>query len=219
MPEQDPEFSIAEDGRRIAEELIPQFHADLVDVPILYIYTYKEKKKSGKRILGTLKKASGLTRWLSRGYCSADSEDMREAEYIMTLDWGFWHNEATNAQRYALVDHELCHAEVTFDDETDEPNYGLKGHDIEEFGIIVERHGLYLLDLQVFADKIEQLRLPGMERRVPRGPASSGRWHDGPVQPDRTTETPEVELRGRLLGQDINWSGSAEDLSRLADDR
>lgn len=52
----------------------------------------------------------------------------------------------SDAQRVALVDHELCHCTVN---EDGVPT--LLHHDVEEFGQVVERHGLWKPDLAWFA--------------------------------------------------------------------
>lgn len=65
----------------------------------------------------------------------------------------------SDEQRRALLDHELCHAEVKLDDRTSEPVhdergrkvYRMRKHDIEEFSAVVERNGIYKRDLEHFA--------------------------------------------------------------------
>lgn len=68
----------------------------------------------------------------------------------------------TDEQRIALLDHELCHAAPMLDDRTQEQVVDERGrkvwrmvkHDIEEFGAIVQRHGLYKADLEKFGAEI-----------------------------------------------------------------
>ncbi|SDU42295.1 putative metallopeptidase [Jiangella alkaliphila] len=55
-------------------------------------------------------------------------------------------------QRVALVDHELCHFEVIEDDEVDGGRrLATRGHDLEEFTAVVERHGLWRPEVEAFA--------------------------------------------------------------------
>lgn len=66
----------------------------------------------------------------------------------------------------ALLDHELCHAAPSLDDETLDVKYDERGrpvwrvrkHNIEEFTEVVERHGLWKKDLERFAEAIAKKR-------------------------------------------------------------
>ncbi len=66
------------------------------------------------------------------------------------MDWRL----LTEAQREALVDHELMHCMVG------KNGWALRGHDVEEVRDIIECHGFWKPDLQQFADAVEPLRLP-----------------------------------------------------------
>jgi hypothetical protein len=58
----------------------------------------------------------------------------------------------TEAQRLALVDHELAHFYVSIPEGPDEARkLVMLGHDLEEFTAVVERHGLWRPDLREFA--------------------------------------------------------------------
>lgn len=63
-------------------------------------------------------------------------------------------------QRLALIDHEFCHA-----GQGDKPEWTIFPHDVEEFVIIIERHGLWKWDLQQLGKAVSaaQLHLPGVE--------------------------------------------------------
>ena len=62
------------------------------------------------------------------------------------------------------MDHELCHASVRCDKNSGEPMvdernrliYRIRKHDIEEFADIVERHGTYKRDLELFAQALRR---------------------------------------------------------------
>lgn len=101
----------------------------------------------GRVTLGKCKKASDLDR------------ELAAFDFIILLRKWFWIAEAvSDEQRRALLDHELCHAEVKRDkygdsveDERGRIVYRIRKHDIEEFSAIVERHGCYKRDLEQFA--------------------------------------------------------------------
>ncbi len=65
-----------------------------------------------------------------------------DADFIICLNWQVW-KQLTDAQKEALVDHELEHCKY---DENDRPI--MKEHDLEEFTCVVERHGLWTTALQ-----------------------------------------------------------------------
>lgn len=52
-----------------------------------------------------------------------------------------------------------CHMTVEYDEKTDEPSWGLQGHDLEEFRAVVQRHGLWQPDVEEFAATVQQLSL------------------------------------------------------------
>jgi hypothetical protein len=68
--------------------------------------------------------------------------------FLITIDAAFW-TQATDADRCALVEHELYHCGHELD-EFGEPKYGkdgapklaIRGHDVEEFVGVVRRYGL-----------------------------------------------------------------------------
>ena len=66
----------------------------------------------------------------------------------------------TPQQRRALVDHELCHLSVEQDDDGSWVGR-TRGHDVEEFVSIIDRHGLWKADVAALASsaaaQLEQL--------------------------------------------------------------
>lgn len=100
--------------------------------------------RDGNLVLGKCQKASDLHRWLA------------PYDFVILLNQEAW-PELTPAQRLALVDHELCHAQVTQGedgrpkrDEVGRPVFRVRRHDIEEFREIASRHGCYKADLEAF---------------------------------------------------------------------
>lgn len=75
-------------------------------------------------------------------------------------------------QRAALVDHELCHFTreeweepdpkvqskwvTVYGAATDPDSWGIREHDVEEFSEIIERHGLWDIGIETFAEAVRE---------------------------------------------------------------
>lgn len=142
---------------RIAQRLIGQYHTDLEDVRIEYVFRDEAAKKNGKLVLGTARKVTGLNAYLAQldedGWPTVDDG---EEFFVIEIAEDAW-LRLNGHQRTALVDHELAHCttEVNKDDEL---VLKMVAHDLEEFRAVVERHGLWRPDLELFAESIEQGR-------------------------------------------------------------
>jgi hypothetical protein len=139
----------------LLEKLIAAHHEELAEARIALAWcTSWRPDVDGRLTLGRCKKASDLDR------------ELTAYDFVILLQREFWTSEAvTDAQRGALLDHELCHAAVAYDDDgepkVDERGrtvYRLRKHDIEEFSAIVERHGTWKHDLEQFARAIDKAR-------------------------------------------------------------
>lgn len=117
-----------------------------VRIALAWQHTWKPDV-DGRVTLGKCKKASDLDR------------ELAPYDFVVILNKEFWVNPKVTAdQRCALLDHELCHAAIAYD-EHGEPKvddrgrviYRVRKHDIEEFRDIVARYGCYKYDLQQFA--------------------------------------------------------------------
>jgi hypothetical protein len=146
---------LAPEARRMGTKLINQYHRHLLNATIVYLFSDQKATKAGRPVMAKTKKLSPLERFLGQGYSEGDDAG---ADYVILFyaeEWG----KLTPAQQLALVDHELCHMTVEFDEETDEPSWGLQGHDLEEFRAVVQRHGLWQPDVEEFAATVQQLSL------------------------------------------------------------
>lgn len=142
-PEKDSPFEEAAQPRAIAQAILWELHPHLTGVNIAYVYR-KDMKGNGKTKLGTAKKASAELVFFS------------DFDFVLSFNWSYW-AELSREQRIALVDHELMHCGRN-DAGT---GFAMVPHDVEEFGAIVRRWGLWKPDLQKFARAIgtEQLSL------------------------------------------------------------
>ena len=137
---------------RLLRELVQQFHSELKDARIALAWNLGWRPDvDGRVILGKCKKASDLDR------------ELADYDFVIILRQSFWIDlRTTDAQRAALLDHELMHAAVRCDDRTGEPIvdergrvvYRTRKHDIEEFADVVSRHGLWTRDLELVGGEI-----------------------------------------------------------------
>jgi predicted metallopeptidase len=128
------QYDWAETVEELAKELIPKHHSHLVNCKIAYLYKNKEMKSKGRKVVATAEKISAKNHKLS-GY-----------HFLITVAYPTY-NELSDAQKRAIIDHELEHCFVEDDEQTGEPKYKLLPHDVEEFGSIIMRHGLYTTSL------------------------------------------------------------------------
>lgn len=127
-----------EPARQIAFLLIPQLHEHLESAKIVYLF--REDMKDRCRVkLGTAKKASAEVAYLT------------DYDFILTFNWTAWRT-LLPSQRVALVDHELCHCGI----DMEKGGYAMVPHDVEEFGSIVRRWGLWKPDLRNFGRDVAE---------------------------------------------------------------
>jgi len=128
----------------IALPIIENHHAHLACFCVAFFFIGKKRKKGGKRVLGT---ASILTE-TERAWVKDASSDLAALNvHWAELCGGFaikveneWWKGATEKQQLALLDHELCHCSCSESDDG-EMTPRLIGHDVEEFQVIIQRHG------------------------------------------------------------------------------
>jgi len=135
---------------RIMEELIEKYHSNLGEATIALAWRFGwNANADGLMTMGRAAKRSDLDRELAK------------FDFVILLNHEAWNKGGLNeTQRVALIDHELCHCEITYDSDG-EPKHDEQGrivcrirkHDIEEFVDVVNRHGLYTRDLAAFARK------------------------------------------------------------------
>lgn len=149
---EDDEFWEADEIEPIARELIYEYHRHLHEgeAGMLYLFTSKERKKNGRVILGTAQLANPLQRFLT------GVREKGEADFILIFDHIRW-KIMLPEHRAALVDHELCHCIQNINGD-----WAIRGHDLEEFADIVQRHGLWKPDVIAMAQAMKpfQYQLP-----------------------------------------------------------
>lgn len=146
MAETHGDYWEAEEIEPIARELIFQHHRHLWEgeANILYLFTSKERKSKGRITLATAQVANPLHRYLTGKRAHG------EADFILIFDASYWRMMEPH-QRTALVDHELCHC---IQNEKGD-GWAIRGHDLEEFTGVIERHGIWLPDVLRMAKAME----------------------------------------------------------------
>lgn len=141
-------MKVDEDVIELCEELIDAYHPWLRDMRIGLIFRSEASNSRGKQVWGKAAKVDGKTNALL-------PED-EKLDFLIWLAKDIW-DRLPDEHKRALLDHELCHCGVG------DNGPMMVSHDLEEFTCIVERHGLWSLELGRFAKVVEkQLALPGI---------------------------------------------------------
>lgn len=148
-------YQEAASARAIGERLINEHHPHLRHAVIAWLLRpaaenaeAKPPSRSGKKI--KLATASVFT---AKNRAAVELLDVLSAapDFVIAIQELYW-DRLTLEQQEAVVDHELCHLR------RDEDGWYLADHDVHEFRAVVERHGLYISDLEEFAASIEERR-------------------------------------------------------------
>jgi hypothetical protein len=145
-------YRAAAEVAEIAEKLIDSVHFDLVGVRIEYLFRDKAKSGHGRTIWATASKVGGRNAILASG--ASDEEQPQDPKshefFVLEVAEDIW-RWLTEGQRLALVDHELMHMRCDIDEETGKPILSTRGHDLEEFRSIIDRHGFWKDDVAEMA--------------------------------------------------------------------
>lgn len=114
----------------IVRQMVNAYHPNLKMAKIGVVFRSETSSAGGYEVWAKTAKADAKTNALLEG-AGADMID-----FLIWIAEPAWKNLSTE-QRQALVDHELCHCSGV------EDAWRMRGHDFEEFGEIVERHGFW----------------------------------------------------------------------------
>jgi len=193
----------------LLEQLVSQHHEELERTNARIALAWCTSWKSdvdGPKTIGKCKRASDLDR------------ELAEFDFIILLDKDFW-IVATEKQRAALVDHELCHAAVKYDadgepirDERGRQVFRTRRHDLEEFSDIAARHGCYKRDLEQFAKALDRARAQTGTGWVGYASLSARLEHAGLHVPiDRILDWSEGERR-----QALEWCNIRREIQKAS---
>lgn len=139
------------DVESIIEFCVGRWHKHLERANIVALGRPKPGKRHGSDVWAHIKRASPMDRVLY-------SDDGEGIDYVLVVAVSVW-DRLPNEGRVALIDHELCHA-TGYDAETE--TWGIRGHDIEEFGQVIERHGAWTEARRAFIETAQRVKLPQM---------------------------------------------------------
>lgn len=137
--DKEPRYWLAPQAEEVARRLIPQHHKHLANARIAYIFAKSLPARNGKVPMANARKVPEAQRLL-HGY-----------DFVITINEDAW-MLLTQAQREALIDHELSHCGMKQDG-----SWTIWAHDVEEFAAVIKRHGLWHDGARVFAKAVEQL--------------------------------------------------------------
>ncbi len=136
----------------LVRELVAAHHPHLARARIVCIGRPKAAKIHGQVVLAKFRRVS---RAMNAVLLAAVDGPARQFDYVIEIGMDRWAGMEP-ARRRIVVDHELEHGAG----QDEKGRWGLRGHDVEEFGTIVRRHGLWHGALRDFAKEIQQLALP-----------------------------------------------------------
>lgn len=132
------QYAVADQPAAIGRVLIKALHGHLLTAKIAYLFREDMQRRDRIR-LGVAGKAAAKLRFLA------------DYDFVIEFNWTAW-RQLTTEQRIALVDHELCHCDL----DVEKGDFAIRHHDVEEFGSIVRRWGLWKLDLQSFGPVVQE---------------------------------------------------------------
>jgi hypothetical protein len=152
-------YSKAPEVQEIAEKLIAEHHPHLENETIRCIWRDKHTLSKGKIVMVKPQKVSGLAGWLHLGYFADGDPDRFTDMFVLEVPRDIW-DRIDKAQRVALIDHGLQHFDVEVPDQGDKDRRLLvRGPDVAEFNVIVERHGLWRPAIEDFVKIGNQLTI------------------------------------------------------------
>lgn len=148
-------YSPNPEAEELGRDIIEDRRPDLADVRIAYLFSDKVQKEKGKVVLGKTTKADPKVQYFG------------EVDFVLVFPAELW-VKMTDAQKLAVVDHELTHCRVETD-EDDQPVYSVRPHDFEGFLDEIDRHGFWTRDLKNLGETARQRELFDVAETTKRG--------------------------------------------------
>lgn len=139
-------YEHAESVEAIAKRLLPNYHPELATAEIQYVFVDKASMKSGRPVLGKVRKLSGAIEFLL------------DKHFLVEIPLDKW-NDLTEEQRRALVDHLLERCTGEEDESSGEIKWKMREPDVQEFTSILKRHGAWHNDLVPFISVAHQIQV------------------------------------------------------------
>jgi hypothetical protein len=144
-------YSEAAEVRRVADELIDNYHERLKDQRVEFVFRSEEAKTNGAPVLGSARKVSGINAYLARRLDKTikpvpgeDIDALRcEPFFLLTVARSLW-DTMDSERRSALVDHLLSRCQTASSEN------GIRlfcAGPPAEFPDVLARHGMWRKDL------------------------------------------------------------------------
>lgn len=153
-----PSWRSAEEIRPRLRALIDAHHEHLKECPIFLVFNSDCKTSRGKSVQACVEKLSGYSSWLAQcafgqelGIKVSKPNPFTPVPVFVIKVWEDFWNDASEEIQNAVLDHELCHIQ-----KGEEGQFGIVGHDLEEFAAVIDRHGAYDADIQRIARAIKK---------------------------------------------------------------
>lgn len=140
---------------RMMEKIRRKHHLEIKQARIALAWRKKYKPdKDGHLVLGKCQKVTDIVK------------ELAPYDFVILLNKEVWNDPEFGQKRQrALLDHELCHAAAVYNKSGKQKKdirgrfvFRMRDHEIEEFREIVERHGCYKKDLELFAEALLKKR-------------------------------------------------------------
>jgi len=130
----------------IVQEVMDKYHPLLKTQKIVFQFVLNSDN-SGRAVMPKPRSSDGKITLGTTKCFSAKERAAGCPDFLVTILLNWWEN-ASREQRIALIDHELCHCGVDFDEETGEVKIFSRPHEFEGFCEELRRHGAWTADLQ-----------------------------------------------------------------------
>lgn len=144
-----------EEAEKLGAQLIKKHHKHLDGVKIAYLFKEKPEPAKPRKKKSTKTKtvrAGKMEIWAKASRVPARYAELlkEEYEFLIEFDRAVW-DQLKAKQQEALVDHELCHCGK------DRTGCYMISHDLEEFGDVIKRHGLWRDSVRLFGESLYPL--------------------------------------------------------------
>lgn len=131
------------------EELVEKIHPHLRAAKIVVLQKPKAGKRHGRVLITQTKRASEATAALLK-------DEIGPLHYVIEIGKDAW-DTLSQERKKVVLDHALCYCAGQ---DPDKGTWKLRGPDVEEFTQIIERHGLWTGELEIFSkEAAKQLEL------------------------------------------------------------
>lgn len=120
------EFEVSPELKELAETVIQEQNLDVSPAKVEYLLVYPNIAKT---VAGRCIKTSKELSFFSGN------------DYLIEMSGELW-DSIDDSVRYVLMQHELMHIMPVMNDKTGDWKFELRRHDIEDFSIIIKKHGI-----------------------------------------------------------------------------